>query len=76
LNREDLYAGELKLENPPHFSHPAIPADQAEGFTKIAIIGTLLSIHQGAWSVSEEWNKLLPDYQFVSVEEYLKKIPI
>lgn len=31
----------------------------------------LLAIHDGALSVSDEWNRLLPEYQFIPIEEFL-----
>lgn len=33
----------------------------------------LLGIKHGALRVSEEWNKLLPDYEFTQPEEFLTK---
>jgi hypothetical protein len=35
--------------------------------------GLLLGFQDGAFQVSDEWNKLLPDYKFTQPEEFLTK---
>jgi hypothetical protein len=32
------------------------------------------SLAAGGWSISDEWNRLLPDYKFISAEEYLSNV--
>ncbi|KAL1629935.1 hypothetical protein SLS54_000794 [Diplodia seriata] len=38
------------------------------------MITFLRSVAQGAWTVSDSWNKLLPDYKYTSAEDYLTQI--
>jgi hypothetical protein len=71
---EDLEAGELKTDNYPRIDLPSIPKDQVEAFSKMASRGVLIACCRGAWTVSDEWNRLLPDYKFTKVEEFLRGI--
>lgn len=74
LKMEDLAAGELKTDNYPRIDLPSIPKDQVEAFSKMAIIGVLIAMTRGVWTVSDEWNKIFPDYKFTGVEELLKEV--
>lgn len=71
---EDLLAGELKTEHYPRLNLPSIPEDQVEAFSKTATIGVLISISNEVWNVSDEWNKLLPDYEFTKVQDYVEGV--
>ncbi|EEU36003.1 uncharacterized protein NECHADRAFT_49787 [Fusarium vanettenii 77-13-4] len=73
LKMEDLAAGELKTDNYPRIDLPSIPKDQVESFSKMAIAGVLIAMTRGVWTVSDEWNKIFPDYKFTKVEELLKE---
>ncbi|KAH7257899.1 hypothetical protein BKA59DRAFT_471262 [Fusarium tricinctum] len=73
LKMEDLEAGELKTDNYPRLELPSIPQEQIEAFSKMATIGVLIAFHRGVWTVSDEWNQLLPGYKFTKVEDLLKK---
>jgi len=73
LKMEDLEAGELKTENYPRLELPSIPQEQIEAFSKMATIGVLIAFHRGVWTVTDEWNRLLPGYEFTKVEDLLKK---
>jgi len=33
----------------------------------------ILSNTWGAWVVSDEWNRLLPDYNFTTVEQFIRQ---
>jgi hypothetical protein len=35
--------------------------------------GIVLGFSEGGWSVSDEWNRLLPDYEFVRADDFLNK---
>ncbi|KAM5343402.1 hypothetical protein ACJ41O_011939 [Fusarium nematophilum] len=74
LKKEDLAAGELKTDNYHRLNMPSIPKDQIEAFSKMAVIGVLLGINRGVWTVSDEWNQILPDYEFTQVEDFLKAL--
>ena len=52
---------------------PTIPADKLEMYSKMFLIGTLLTGTHDSWVVSDEWNRLLPDYKFTDAEEYITK---
>ncbi|KAJ3545895.1 hypothetical protein NM208_g2268 [Fusarium decemcellulare] len=73
LKQEDLEAGELKTDLYPRIALPSIPKDQVESFSKMAMTGILLAMRRGVWTVSDEWNQLLPDYEFTTVEGLLTK---
>lgn len=71
---EDLEAGQLKTDNYPRITLPSVPQDQVEAFSKMVIIGILIAYHRGVSNVSEEWNKLFPDYKFTKVERLLRRV--
>ncbi|KAF4460225.1 2`-hydroxyisoflavone reductase [Fusarium albosuccineum] len=73
LKQEDLEAGELKTDLYPRIALPSIPKDQVESFSKMAMTGILLAMRRGVWTVSDEWNQLLPDYESTTVEALLTK---
>ncbi|KAI0133553.1 hypothetical protein BJ170DRAFT_689956 [Xylariales sp. AK1849] len=74
LREEDLKAGVIKTDKYPRVEHPSIPEEARDEFTKMALSGFLIATGRGAWSVTDEWNQLLPDYEFVQVEDFLKKL--
>jgi hypothetical protein len=41
---------------------------------RTVLIGTLLSGVQGAWAISDEFNQLLPRYNFTRIEDFLAKV--
>ena len=54
--------------------HPSFSGGGAEELAavlKVVLVSTLLSTAKGAWDVSDEWNKLLPDYRFAEIEDFL-----
>ncbi|KIL86431.1 hypothetical protein FAVG1_10260 [Fusarium avenaceum] len=73
LKMEDLQAGELKTDNYPRLKLPSVPQEQIEAFSKMVTIGMLIAFHRGVWTVSDEWNQLLPGYKFTKVGDLLKK---
>lgn len=56
----------------PEVTHPAIPVDQREALATTLLSGVLLAQSSGDFKVSEEWNKLLPDYKFEKAEDFLR----
>ena len=74
LRAHDLETDSWKATWTPKLDHPSIPPEQVEEFSRIILAGCLLSFHAGAWSVSDEWNKLLPDYKFTQAETFLTEI--
>lgn len=74
VSLEDLEAGELKSSWYPPLNHPSIPAEMVDEMSKTATIHFLCSAAKGEWSVSDDWNKLLPSFRFTTAEEYLRTI--
>ncbi|RYP74625.1 hypothetical protein DL771_002891 [Monosporascus sp. 5C6A] len=70
---EDLEAGDLKTSWGLEAVHRAVSEDQASALLKAVSIGVLLSSAKGAWDISDEWNQLLPDYEFTRIEDFLAK---
>ncbi|KAL8339716.1 hypothetical protein RB601_006022 [Gaeumannomyces tritici] len=73
LDPKDVEAGDLKVTKLDRITHPSIPPEQLEYFTKAALAATLRAIATGGMVVDGEWNRLLPDYKFMTVEELLRK---
>jgi hypothetical protein len=40
-------------------------------FSKQVVRGLTLNVADGAATVSDEWNRIFPDYKFTTVEEFL-----
>ncbi|KAH6975167.1 hypothetical protein BKA56DRAFT_490115 [Ilyonectria sp. MPI-CAGE-AT-0026] len=74
LALEDLEAGELKSSWYPLIDHHGVPEDLRDQMSKGATIEFVRAGAMGTWSVSDEWNRLLPDYRFTSAEEYLTNV--
>ena len=73
LKEEDVRAGDIKSQWVPKITIPGIPPEQVDYFSKMVLTGVLLSGIHSAWAVSDEWNRLLPDYKFADAEQFLSK---
>ncbi|KAK1590306.1 NmrA-like family protein [Colletotrichum navitas] len=71
LNPEDLKSGVVKAPWLPRLDHPAIPKETLDAVTPSFVAGFLLGISAGTFDVSDEWNRLLPDFEFTQPEEFL-----
>ena len=71
LKADDLRAGVAKCSWLPTVDHTGIPREQAEALAPMLVAGMLLGISAGALMVTDEWNRLLPDYRFVQAAEFL-----
>lgn len=71
---EDLENGNLKASWTLETPHPSVTRDQAASLLKTVLLGTLLSSAKGAWAVSDEFNRILPDYKFTQIEDFLAKV--
>jgi hypothetical protein len=69
-----VHKGELKASWYPIIEHKALPDEYRELFSKNVTMEYVKSLAAGGWSTSDEWNRLLPDYKFISAEEYLSKV--
>lgn len=65
--------GRLPTSWYPEMGHSTVPNELKESAAKTFTAKTILSIYQGSWRVSDEWNKLLPDHRFMGVEEFLRR---
>jgi hypothetical protein len=74
LQQEDVESGELKTDNFFRVPFPDIPEDQVESFSKLATISVMLGAKHGLWTVTDEWNEILPDHEFTQVEDFLREI--
>ncbi|KAK2606326.1 hypothetical protein QQS21_003257 [Conoideocrella luteorostrata] len=70
VEQSDLDNGVLNAKL-PLVQHPSIPEDQREAWSKPGWIGILTAVAKGAFAVTDEWNKLLPDYKFTSMETFI-----
>ncbi|KAJ5715955.1 uncharacterized protein N7483_013136 [Penicillium malachiteum] len=72
-NREaqEFEAGTWATSWTPAFEHPAIPREKRASMAKVITGGMLLAVNANQLHVSDSWNKLLPDYQFTSVDDFL-----
>lgn len=74
VSLEDLREGQLKTSWCPLITHPCIPDEHREIISRHVMITFLRSVAQGAWTVSDTWNRLLPDNKHISVEDYLTQV--
>jgi len=76
LKKEDLMAGELKDEWMTSMvsSHPSLSEEDQRDFARRGAIAFVLSFGDSVWNVSDEWNKLLPDFEFVKYDKFLADV--
>lgn len=77
LDVEDLKAGELKSTWLPEVDHPSInglDAATKRQFSKHLTTKMLLNLTESAGVVSDEWNRIFPDYKFTTAEEFVTKV--
>ncbi|TLD20485.1 hypothetical protein PspLS_08683 [Pyricularia sp. CBS 133598] len=70
----DLEAGILKASWRPEADHPAIPKDMTEAEKDFTAARFAMAIKAEIFAASDEWNKLLPDYRFTKVEEFVRSV--
>lgn len=71
MKAEDLEAGTWETSWTPTVEHPSIPPEQAAVASKYMTSRILLAVNAGSYAVSDEWNSLLPDFEFTPVEKFL-----
>lgn len=65
---EDLKAGKLTASWGLETTHPSVAEEESARMLRLVLIGGLLSCEEGAWDVSDEWNQLLPEFEFTKIE--------
>ncbi|KAF5023091.1 hypothetical protein F66182_4848 [Fusarium sp. NRRL 66182] len=73
LSSSDLRADIVKAPWLPIPDHPSIPVEIRSKYAADMTKGLLLAFKDGAFQISDEWNRLLPDYKFTAPEEFLSK---
>jgi hypothetical protein len=74
LPEDDVRAGDFHGSWVPQFyKEQGLSPEQKEHFSKVILRGVLLSGLCKSWVVSDQWNRLLPDYKFTDAEEFLEK---
>lgn len=73
LKEADVRAGNIHSSWIPVFKDPSLSPEEIAGFSKLILQGSLLSGICKSWVVSDDWNRLLPDYKFTDAEEFLEK---
>lgn len=73
LKESDIRAGEIKSSWIPTMRANGLKPEQIEFFSKMVLTGFLLCGKHESWKVSDEWNRLLPDLKFETLEEFLER---
>jgi hypothetical protein len=73
LKTEDLQNGTWESSWVPRLEHPSIAPENRESASKTMVPGLLLATMEGMFVVGDEWNKLLPDYEFKHAEVFLRE---
>ncbi|KAK0718547.1 hypothetical protein B0T26DRAFT_778788 [Lasiosphaeria miniovina] len=74
LSADDLRAGVWKGSWLPILNMPSITEAERLQFSQFVTGACLLSNLEASWTASDEWNKLLPDYKFANLEEFLAEV--
>lgn len=67
----DVKAGKLDASWKPRAGSPGVPREIFEALATRLMTGILLDMSAGLLSVSDEWNRLLPDYEFTPADVFL-----
>ncbi|KAJ5929341.1 NAD(P)-binding protein [Penicillium verhagenii] len=73
VKEEDFVSGEWQTSWMPALNHPSIPQGNLEAVGRFFLTGILLGTNANALHVSDAWNRLLPDYEFTSVDAFLSE---
>lgn len=70
----DCKAGKADLPWVPLITHHGLPDEGRLEISRRITLGYMTSVVEGGWCVSDEWNRLLPDFKFTTAEEYVRKV--
>jgi hypothetical protein len=73
LSTQDLEIEKIQSTWRPKVDHPSMPPEQTDALAGKLLSGVLLAISAGAFQMSDEWNRLLPDYQFTGADDFLSR---
>ncbi|KAL2207499.1 NAD(P)-binding protein [Sarocladium strictum] len=68
---EDLKSGKITAPWGLERTHPSVSEEDAARMLLQVLIGGLLSCHEGAWDLSDEWNQLLPEVNFTKIDKFV-----
>ncbi|KAK4245877.1 hypothetical protein C7999DRAFT_42631 [Corynascus novoguineensis] len=74
ISIDDAKAGKIDDSWLPDLDWPGlahVPESQRLAFARIFLSGLLLNLAEGGATVSDEWNRIFPDYKFTKVDEFL-----
>ncbi|KAL2137802.1 hypothetical protein VTI28DRAFT_8196 [Corynascus sepedonium] len=74
ISIDDAKAGKIDDSWLPDLDWPALallPESQRPALARTIISGFLLNLAEGGATVSDEWNRIFPDYKFTKVDEFL-----
>ncbi|RYP41826.1 hypothetical protein DL768_010436 [Monosporascus sp. mg162] len=74
LKRGDLEAEVRKTDGITVVDLHKAPREEVETWLESALRRILLAISRGAYAVTDEWNRILPDYEFTQVGDLLKEV--
>jgi hypothetical protein len=57
----------------PYAAHPAIAPEHVEEASRLMVPRLSLAIKDGEYVSGNDWNKLLPDYEFTDAEVFLRE---
>lgn len=61
----------LKTKHFPQVNHPSMSAGDKEEMGRQLLTGIARNVAEGLGTVSDEWNKIFPEYRFTTAEEFL-----
>ncbi|KAG9711425.1 NAD(P)-binding protein, partial [Aureobasidium melanogenum] len=70
----ELKNGTWKSSWTPKIDHPAVPPQKNDELSRLMVSEILRGISAGDFLCSDEWNKLLPDFEFTQAEEFLTSV--
>ncbi|KAJ5100296.1 hypothetical protein N7456_006348 [Penicillium angulare] len=71
VKAQDLEAGTWEASWTPVVDHASIPPEQRAGLARFFTSSILLAVNANQLHVSDSWNRLLPDYQFTDIDDFL-----
>ncbi|KAG9945399.1 NAD(P)-binding protein, partial [Aureobasidium melanogenum] len=71
MSIDELKDGTWRSSWSPKIDHPAMPPQENDEISRFMVAEILRGISAGDFLCSDEWNKLLPDFEFTQAEEFL-----